>query len=104
MCNFPVIYHFSGYPPRQWHWEQRPGITTDPTPITAPLPLRLKKPVLFLQAALWKDIECCAGVDTSAISDEAVDRISQPVMDHPAAKLPPPIFARAGNWYSSMNC
>ena len=58
------------------------------TTINNPKSLGLKKPVLFLQAALWTGIECndrmlncCADVDVASIFESEPDKFSQPVVD-----------------------
>jgi hypothetical protein len=58
------------------------------TTINNPKSLGLKKPVLFLQAALWTGIECndrmlncCADVDVASIFESEPEKFSQPVMD-----------------------
>ncbi len=72
------------------HW--RAGTT-----INNPRSLGLKKPVLYLQAYLWKGLDannkflnCCADVDLSSLCEVEPDMFSKPVLDHLNHKIPAP--------------
>jgi len=58
------------------------------TTINNPKSLGLQKPVLYLQAYLWKGVECnnrfldcCADVDVSSISEEEQETFIKSVTD-----------------------
>ena len=67
------------------------------TTINDPKSLGLKKPVLYLQAYLWKGLDannkflnCCADVDLSSLCEVEPDMFSKPVLDHLNHKVPAP--------------
>ena len=71
------------------------------TTINNPKSLGLKKPVLFLQAALWTGIECndrmlncCADVDVASIFESEPDKFSQPVVDDLGRTITAPDFRK----------
>ena len=71
------------------------------TTINNPKSLGLKKPVLFLQAALWTGIECndrmlncCADVDVASIFESEPDKFSQPVVDDSGRTITAPDFRK----------
>ena len=76
------------------------GISTETT-INNPKSLGLKKPVLYLQACLWKGVECnnlfpdcCADVDVSSISEQECDIFTKPVTDPAGRRVSAPDFRK----------
>jgi len=71
------------------------------TTINKPKSLGLQKPVLFLQAFLWKGIDCnnrfldcCADVDVSSLSDQECDAFLRPVNDTKGHRVSAPDFRK----------
>jgi len=71
------------------------------TTINNPKSLGLKKPVLYLQACLWKGVECnnrlldcCADVDVSSISDQECLFFTKPVTDTAGRRVSAPDFRK----------
>ncbi len=71
------------------------------TTINNPKSLGLQKPVLYLQACLWKGIECnyrlldcCADVDVSSISDQECNLFTKPVTDPAGRRVSAPDFRK----------
>ena len=71
------------------------------TTINNPKSLGLQKPVLYLQACLWKGIECnnrlldcCADVDVSSISDQECHFFTKPVIDPAGRRVSAPDFRK----------
>jgi len=71
------------------------------TTINKPKSLGLQKPVLFLQAFLWKGIDCnnrfldcCADVDVSSLSDQECDVFLRPVNDTKGHRVSAPDFRK----------
>lgn len=67
------------------------------TTINNPKSLGLKKPVIYLQAYLWKGLDannkflnCCADVDLSSLCDAEPNTFKKPVLDHLNRKVPAP--------------
>lgn len=72
------------------------------TTINKPKSLGLQKPVLFLQACLWKGIDCnnrfldcCADVDVSSLSEQECDVFLRPVTDMKGHRVSAPDFRKA---------
>jgi len=72
------------------------------TTINNPKSLGLKKPVLYLQGALWAGIECndrmlncCADVDVASISELEPEIFSQPITDGSGRTITAPDFRKA---------
>ena len=71
------------------------------TTINNPKSLGLQKPVLYLQACLWKGVECnnrlldcCADVDVSSISDQECHFFTKPVIDPAGRRVSAPDFRK----------
>jgi len=71
------------------------------TTINNPKSLGLQKPVLYLQACLWKGVECnnrlldcCADVDVSSISDQECHFFTKPVTDPAGRRVSAPDFRK----------
>jgi len=71
------------------------------TTINNPKSLGLQKPVLYLQAYLWKGVECnnrfldcCADVDVSSISEQECDIFTKPVTDPAGHRVSAPDFRK----------
>ncbi len=71
------------------------------TTINNPKSLGLQKPVLYLQACLWKGVECnnrfldcCADVDVSSISEQECDIFTKPVTDSAGRRVSAPDFRK----------
>jgi hypothetical protein len=71
------------------------------TTINNPKSLGLQKPVLYLQAYLWKGVECnnrfldcCADVDVSSISEEEQETFIKPVTDRAGHMVSAPDFRK----------
>ncbi|MDO8723594.1 MAG: hypothetical protein Q7J31_15410, partial [Syntrophales bacterium] len=71
------------------------------TTINNPKSLGLQKPVLYLQACLWKGVECnnrfldcCADVDVSSLSDQEPDIFTKPVTDPAGRSVSAPDFRK----------
>src|SRR3970040_2480542 len=69
------------------------------TTINNPKSLGLQKTVLYLQAYLWKGVECnnrfldcCADVDVSSISEQECDIFTKPVTDPAGHRVSAPDF------------
>ena len=71
------------------------------TTINNPKSLGLQKPVLYLQACLWKGVECnnrlldcCADVDVSSISDQECHFFTKPLTDTAGRRVSAPDFRK----------
>ena len=71
------------------------------TTLNNPKSLGLQKPVLFLQAYLWKGIECnnrfldcCADVEVSSLSDQGCLLFNKPVTDPAGRCITAPDFRK----------
>ena len=71
------------------------------TTINNPKSLGLQKPVLYLQACLWKGVECnnrfldcCADVDVASISEEECDIFTKTVTDPEGRRVSAPDFRK----------
>ncbi len=71
------------------------------TTINNPKSLGLQKPVLYLQAYLWKGVECnnrfldcCADVDVSSISEQECNIFTKPVTDPAGRRVSAPDFRK----------
>ncbi len=97
--NACIKHWFRGNSIKQYN-KTGPFIRTETT-INNPKSLGLQKPVLYLQACLWKGIECnnrfldcCANVDVASISDQECDLFTKPVTDPAGRRVSAPDFRK----------